>query len=438
MADPIAPTPEAEHLAEQEQLLGELTERVAAEEADFATLGAEFARFRVTYLARFAPLYAELDRLDAEIARLLAGRLPPEGTEAEAARARAAEAEARAAESASAAEDAERQPEAPPAPSAELRSLYHLLAKAIHPDLADAEEERARRTERMAAANAAYAAGDEAALRRLWEDEQARPEAISGDDVGARLIRVLRKIAQVRRRFTELAELRGALEGDAMWALFDTVRAQTGQGGDPLGAIETGLRAKIGSARAQLTALRAAEPRDPGGTAAAPRASEERGSGRAPGASSGQGSVDEIRLVSVHLKTEQTRTVRAAADVVSLMAAFDFLSEAQESLWVIAIDYASHVRTIARVFRHGPHGGNVQIGPILTIPLLASCTCFIVVHNHPSGSPSPSEEDEILTREIAEAASIVGLEFEDHIIITPQGDAYSMKHGGSVAPAADR
>ena len=257
MPAPIAQTPEAEHLAEQERLLVELTEQLAAEEAEFATLGAEFARFRMTYLGRFAPLYAELDGLEAEIARLLADRMPPQGAEAEAARTHAAEAEVRAAESASAADDAERQPEAPPAPSAELRALYHEVAKAIHPDLADTDEERARRTELMAAANAAYAAGDEAALRRLWEDEHARPEAITGDDVGARLIRVLRKIAQVRRRSTELVELHEALQDDAMWTLFDTVRAKTSRGEDPLGATEADLRAKIRSARAQLAALRA-------------------------------------------------------------------------------------------------------------------------------------------------------------------------------------
>ena len=49
-------TPEDEHLAEQERLFAEL--------AEFATIGAEFARFRATYLARFAPLYSELDRLE--------------------------------------------------------------------------------------------------------------------------------------------------------------------------------------------------------------------------------------------------------------------------------------------------------------------------------------------------------------------------------------
>src|SRR5450759_2649046 len=65
-------TPEDDHLGDQERVLAELTEQLLTKETEFATAGAEFARFRAAYLQRFAPLYSELDRLAAEIARLLA------------------------------------------------------------------------------------------------------------------------------------------------------------------------------------------------------------------------------------------------------------------------------------------------------------------------------------------------------------------------------
>jgi DNA repair protein RadC len=42
---------------------------------------------------------------------------------------------------------------------------------------------------------------------------------------------------------------------------------------------------------------------------------------------------------------------------------------------------------------------------------------FIMVHNHPSGDPSPSESDLRITRRVREAASILSLQFIDHIII---------------------
>ena len=42
---------------------------------------------------------------------------------------------------------------------------------------------------------------------------------------------------------------------------------------------------------------------------------------------------------------------------------------------------------------------------------------FILIHNHPSGDPSPSHGDEIATRNLISAANIMNVRFLDHIII---------------------
>ncbi len=252
-------TPEAEELERQERLLAELTEQLATQETEFATTGAEFARFRAAYLRRFAPLYAELDRLEAEIARRLA---LTEATPA--ADARAAEAEARAADSAQAVTEAAESSEAvreqigapPGGPPPALRDLYRQAAKMVHPDLVTDEADRARRTKLMAALTEAYTAGDADAIKRIVAGEAARPEAITGDDVGSRLVRTIRKNAQVRGRFTELVELSKALESDPLFQLFAQVRSAWEAGeGDPLSGDEAELRTQIGSAQARLAAL---------------------------------------------------------------------------------------------------------------------------------------------------------------------------------------
>lgn len=258
MADQrVRVTPEWEHLAEQERLLAELTEQLATREAEFASNGAAFARFRVSYLARFAPLYAEFDRLEAEILRLVAERTPPDAPEAATRKVKADDAEARAEESARAAHGAEEDPGLPPE-QADLKVLYRQVAKAVHPDVGE-DEDRERRTRLMAAAIDAYANGDEAALQRILDAEAARPELVKGDDAGARLVRVLRRIAQVRGRLTELVQLQAALEADPMWELFDTVRAARAVGVDPLDKTEEDLRTQIRSTKAQLVALRVDE-----------------------------------------------------------------------------------------------------------------------------------------------------------------------------------
>jgi uncharacterized protein (DUF2267 family) len=250
-------TPEAAHLAEQERLLAKLVDQLATKETEFATTGAEFDRFRLHYMRRFAPLYAELDRLEAEIAGRAAIR---EGTVE--ANARATEAVSRAEESsealgtardsASGLADGDDLRASPPP---ELRGLYRDAAKMIHPDLAADDEERDRRTALMAALNAAYATGDAETIARIIDGEAARPEAIVGDDVASRLVRVIRKLAQVRSRLAELEQMNEALQADPLFVLFAQCRDPWQSGQDPLAEDEASLRARIAGAQAQLAAL---------------------------------------------------------------------------------------------------------------------------------------------------------------------------------------
>ena len=51
-----------------------------------------------------------------------------------------------------------------------------------------------------------------------------------------------------------------------------------------------------------------------------------------------------------------------------------------------------------------------------------SASALVVVHNHPSGDPTPSTGDIALTRQLGEASKMMGLTPHDHIIITPSGE----------------
>jgi len=53
----------------------------------------------------------------------------------------------------------------------------------------------------------------------------------------------------------------------------------------------------------------------------------------------------------------------------------------------------------------------------------------ILVHNHPSGDPTPSQEDIRLTQRIRQAGIIMGIELQDHVIVAEQGH-YSFKSAG--------
>lgn len=49
--------------------------------------------------------------------------------------------------------------------------------------------------------------------------------------------------------------------------------------------------------------------------------------------------------------------------------------------------------------------------------LQKNAVSIIILHNHPSGDPSPSREDKLITRRIQEAGALIGIELLDHIII---------------------
>ncbi|HET9857799.1 MAG TPA: DNA repair protein RadC [Chthoniobacterales bacterium] len=66
--------------------------------------------------------------------------------------------------------------------------------------------------------------------------------------------------------------------------------------------------------------------------------------------------------------------------------------------------------------------------------VIASAYAVIVVHNHPSGDPSPSQADHSLTRRLAEAAELMQIKLLDHIIIGAQSNNgpgyFSFKEAG--------
>jgi DNA repair protein RadC len=57
----------------------------------------------------------------------------------------------------------------------------------------------------------------------------------------------------------------------------------------------------------------------------------------------------------------------------------------------------------------------------------------ILVHNHPSGDPTPSPEDERLTERLVEAGRLLGIAVLDHLVVARDG-YYSFRDAGRVGP----
>ena len=191
-------SPEEEELAAKREELARLESQLADQELVLASLKAELAAFEGLYLRRVGVLYAELDEWSARLAELRAEQAGTPEAKAEADEART---QAEEAYSAAHGESANVQPFTP---SPELKKLYREAAKRVHPDTATDEADRARRERLMKEVNAAYAAGDEDALRRILAALDASPDAVQGSGIGADLIRVLRQLKQIRDRIAAI------------------------------------------------------------------------------------------------------------------------------------------------------------------------------------------------------------------------------------------
>jgi DNA repair protein RadC len=62
--------------------------------------------------------------------------------------------------------------------------------------------------------------------------------------------------------------------------------------------------------------------------------------------------------------------------------------------------------------------------------ILAGAAALLLAHNHPSGDPDPSAEDVALTRRLAAAGTILGIEVLDHLVLGEAGRFVSLRERG--------
>jgi hypothetical protein len=196
---PSRARPEDEELAKKRSELAELESELADRELFIATLRAELASFERQYLKIVGARYADLDDINAQIAERLARQHAGDRQRKD-----AAQQARKQAEDSRFAADAVASVDQRALPSKELKSLYREVAKRVHPDLSSDPEDRKTRQRLMAEANRAYEMGDIARLKQILEEYDTCPEAVQGEGVGAELVRVIRKITQVKRRLGEI------------------------------------------------------------------------------------------------------------------------------------------------------------------------------------------------------------------------------------------
>jgi DNA repair protein RadC len=98
----------------------------------------------------------------------------------------------------------------------------------------------------------------------------------------------------------------------------------------------------------------------------------------------------------------------------------------QEHLRVVLLNTRNHVLGMPEVYRGSVHTAVVRIGELFREALRQNAPSLILVHNHPSGDPTPSAEDIAMTRQAIEAGHLLDVDVLDHIVVA-HGRFESMK-----------
>jgi len=96
-----------------------------------------------------------------------------------------------------------------------------------------------------------------------------------------------------------------------------------------------------------------------------------------------------------------------------------------EVLLALGLDGRHRLRGEVELARGGSHAAVLTPADVLRPLVKMGATGFLLVHNHPSGDPTPSEQDLEMTAGLEAAALIVGIPLLDHLVIGARGGGYT-------------
>lgn len=135
----------------------------------------------------------------------------------------------------------------------------------------------------------------------------------------------------------------------------------------------------------------------------------------------------ELGARSLRLSPEdlRRRTVRRASDAHDIFRMVLSPDETQENFLVLPLDTKFHpLCEPVRVARGTRDGLSVHVREVFREAIRWNARGVMAAHNHPTGDPTPSDEDLALTARLREVAAVVGIELLDHLVL---GDPLSAR-----------
>ena len=136
----------------------------------------------------------------------------------------------------------------------------------------------------------------------------------------------------------------------------------------------------------------------------------------------GVGEAKAARIVAAFALADRTNgppdgaILSTSADIAAV--AMPLIGRARtEQVLLIVTDHKQRVRRVLPVTAGGVAGAAVPVRGVLVLALRHDAVAIALAHNHPSGDPTPSSEDEAVTDRVRSSAEGVGLRFLDHVVV---------------------
>ncbi|TFH35330.1 MAG: JAB domain-containing protein [Anaerolineales bacterium] len=121
------------------------------------------------------------------------------------------------------------------------------------------------------------------------------------------------------------------------------------------------------------------------------------------------------RRLGTHRPVERPQ-IQSPEDAAELIL-YEMGALEQEHLRTLLLDTRNRLIKIAEIYRGTLNSSHIRVGEVFREAVRIGAAALIVVHNHPSGDPTPSPEDVAVTKVLVEAGKLLDIEVLDHLVI---------------------
>ena len=120
--------------------------------------------------------------------------------------------------------------------------------------------------------------------------------------------------------------------------------------------------------------------------------------------------------------------IQSPQDVFTLLDAF-IGSLDHEELWIVNMDRKNRLMHLVKLYQGSVNTSQVRVGEVYRQAIIDNSSSIIIAHNHPSGDPTPSPDDVVVTKAILQAGKLLDIDLLDHLILS-NGRFVSLKERG--------